>query len=146
MNITFQYPGGQTLVFEMRLWSPYGMDGFENGVAVYGTEGRAQIDDGFKAFDARNKLIAEERPRGDAHARNFIDCVRSRKAPNAEIETGHISTLHAHLGNIVARIGRPVRFDAASETIVGDEEAGRLLGREYRPHWSVPRQAPVAVS
>lgn len=140
MNVSFTYPGGKVMVFEMRIWSPYGMDGTENGVDVYGSEGMVQFDSGFKAFDAKAKLVAEARPRRDTHARNFIDCIRNRKSPNAEIEDGHISTLHAHLGNIVARVGRPVQFDARTETIVGDEEANRLLGRQYRDHWSTPKE------
>ena len=41
-------------------------------------------------------LTEEETP--DTHARNFVDCIRNRKAPTAEIEIGHVSTLHAHLG------------------------------------------------
>ncbi len=47
-------------------------------------------------------------------------------------------SLLAHLGNIVARTGRPLAFDPAAESIPGDPEANRLLTRQYRPHWSTP--------
>ena len=83
--------------------------------------------------------MAEKRYTPDKHARNFIDCVRSRRAPNAEIGTGHVSSLHAHLGNIAARTGRTLQFDAANETVVNDAEAAAMLGREYREHWSTPK-------
>ncbi len=73
------------------------------------------------------------------HNRNFVECIRSRKAPNAEIEIGHTSTLHAHLANIVVRTGRPVKFDANLETALGNEAAQKLLGREYRKHWATPK-------
>lgn len=139
MSVDFEYPAGKLLTFEMRLWSAYGINGATDGVEVYGTEGMVQFVSGFKAFDNRDKVIAEARYRPDYHARNFIDCVRSRKAPNAEIEIGHLSTLHAHLGNIVARTGRPVSFDANTETITGDPEANELVNRQYRSHWSVPK-------
>ena len=44
-----------------------------------------------------------------------------------------------HLGNIVTR--RPhVRFDPKAEAIIGDEEANRLVRRNYRDgHWAVPK-------
>jgi Oxidoreductase family, C-terminal alpha/beta domain len=96
---------------------------------------------GFKVFDAKGKLVLAEEETPDTHARNFIDCIRSRKAPNAEIEIGHVSTLHAHLGNIVARTGRALKFDPRTESVVADEEAGRLTRREYRQHWATPRPA-----
>jgi hypothetical protein len=64
--------------------------------------------------------------------------VKSRKAPNAEIEIGHESTMLCHLGNVVARTGRAIRFDAKTEKVTGDAEAAKLLSREYRKHWSAP--------
>jgi hypothetical protein len=145
MNITFDY-GGKVMLFEMRIWNPYMLEEQENGVAVYGDRGMVQIGRwgnpdkwGFKVFDEKGKLVShDDRDEPDLHARNFIDCVKSRKAPHAEIETGHLSTLHCHLGNIVARTGRTLKFDPKSETIAGDAEASRMLAREYRKHWSTP--------
>ncbi len=146
MNITFNYPG-KVMQFEMRIWNPYRMADIENGVEVYGSDGMVQIGPlgparkwGFRLFDAKAKLVMEDDgDNSDGHARNFIDCVRSRKAPNAEIEIGHTSTLHCHLGNIVARTGRTIRFDPKTETIAQDADAARYLKREYRKHWSTPR-------
>ena len=67
---------------------------------------------------------------GRAHFRNFIECVRSREKPNAEIEIGHMSTRLCHLGNIAHRTGRKLTFDAATETFPGDDEvANKLLAR-----------------
>jgi predicted dehydrogenase len=150
MNVTFNYPD-KVLIFEMRIWTPYGMEGQENGVAVYGSEGVIHIgrwpgkaggwEYGFRAFDKAHRLITEEYDQEDQgwHHRNFLECVRSRKAPAAEIEQGHISSVHSHLANIVARTGRTVRFDAQTQSIPGDPEANRLVGREYRKHWGTPQ-------
>jgi predicted dehydrogenase len=138
MSITFSYPDGKLMVFEMRIWSPYGLDGTENGVEVYGSDGMVHFDGGYTAYDARGKEVAAKKYTRDYHARNFINCIRTRQNPDAEIEQGHISSLHAHLGNIVGRLGRPVRFDAQTESIPGDEEANALLRRKYRDHWSTP--------
>jgi predicted dehydrogenase len=138
MNISFDY-GDKQLIFEMRDWNPYGgPGGYENGVAVYGTEGYLETAGGFRVFDAKGKLVLEEKASEDTHARNFIDCVKSRQRPNADIEIGHISTALCHLGNIVARTGRAVAFDAQTQSIFADPEANHLLGRSYRKHWSAP--------
>src|SRR5215475_944281 len=148
MNITFNYKD-KALIFEMRIWNPYGMEGQENGVAVYGSDGVMHIGRwhgekgwryGYKVYDKGNKAIAEELIDGENwHARNFIDCLRSRNPPNAEIEIGHISSLHCQLGNIVARTGRNLKFDPQAETIIGDAEANKYLRREYRQHWATPK-------
>ncbi len=150
MNVTFNYPD-KVMIFELRIWNPYGMEGQENGVALYGTEGVVHIgrwprktggwEYGFKAYDKANRLFAEEHDYEDEgwHHRAFIECVRSRKAPAADIEQAHISSVHSHLANIVARVGRTIRFDSKTQSIPGDEEANRLVGREYRNHWATPR-------
>jgi predicted dehydrogenase len=143
MNIAFRYPG-KMLAFEMRIWNPYGLEDQDNGVAVYGADGMVHIGRwkdrwGFKVFDRQGKLVQHDNENEpDTHPRNFIDCVRSRKAPNAEIETGHLSSLHCHLGNIVARTGRTIRFDPRTETLQEDPEANRLVHRDYRQHWATP--------
>jgi len=51
-----------------------------------------------------------------------------------------LSTLHAHLANIVVRTGQPLKFDANLETVFGSESAQKLLGCEYRKHWATPKQ------
>ena len=75
----------------------------------------------------------------DFHMQNFVDCVGSRKRPNCDIEIGHISSAHCHLGNIVFRTGRNVAFVPATETIPGDPAAAALLKRKYRAHWGTPK-------
>jgi predicted dehydrogenase len=145
INAVFKYPG-KMLVFEMRIWNPYAMEGVENGVAVYGGDGMVQIGKwdrqwGYKVFDPKGKVVAHEQGQGEdeGHIRNFVDSVRSRKAPNAEIEIGVKSVAHCHLANIVARTGRTVRYDAAANKVVGDPAAEKFTGRQYRDHWSRPR-------
>ena len=77
-----------------------------------------------------------------SHFQNFIDCVRSRKREDlyCEVEQGHLSTSLCHLANISYRVGRKLEFDPVTETIAGDEEASRLLTREYREPYVVPDQ------
>ena len=145
-NIEFNYDD-KLITFEQRLWNPYLLEGTDNAVFVYGTEGTVQIGRwvegrfAFRHFDKQGKLAYYEQESNSdkatvAHAQNFLDCVRTRALPNADIGIGHKSTLLCHLGNIVSRTGRNISFEPDTETIVEDEEASRYLSREYRNHWS----------
>jgi len=53
-----------------------------------------------------------------AHLENWLDCIRSRKTPNAPIEVAHRSITTAHLGNIAYKTGKKVNWDGAREKIV----------------------------
>jgi predicted dehydrogenase len=148
MNVTFDY-GEQALIWEMRIWNPYGMDGQDNGVAIYGADASVQIGRwnggrwGYKLFDGEGKLVEhnDANDEGGQHIRNFVECTRSRKLPNADIGVGHLSAMHCHLANIVARTGRTVHFDQESETIPSDAGANALVKRAYRTHWATPQGA-----
>jgi predicted dehydrogenase len=69
------------------------------------------------------------------HVRDFLDCVKSRRQPISDLESGHRVVSACHLANIALRIGRTVRWDAAKEEAIGDPEAARMLERHYRPPW-----------
>ena len=70
--------------------------------------------------------------------RNVLDCVASRKRPVADIEEGHLSTSLCELGNIAQQLGRTLTWNGEQERVVGDEEANRMLKREYRKPWVYP--------
>jgi len=148
MNVSFNC-GDKMILFEMRIWNPYQMEGVDNGVAVYGSDGMVQIGrwagkTGFKVFDSKGKeILFDNAAEPDTHAANFVDCIRSRKAPNAEIEIGHTSTVYAHLANVVARTSKSIKFDPSTQTIVGDADASRFLTRQYRKHWGTPKEAEI---
>jgi predicted dehydrogenase len=75
---------------------------------------------------------------GRAHMKNFLQCVASRERPVADIEEGHLSTALCELGNIAQQLGRSLTWDAEKEQCVGDEEANKLLRRDYRKPWVYP--------
>jgi predicted dehydrogenase len=153
--VIYDYPADgrighkRQLVYEQRIWSPYVQEGFENGNAFYGTKGMMLLGkkEGWKVFGPRN----EPGPKMDSggfdsapHHRDFLDCIRTGRTPNADIEIGHLSASLSHLGNIAARVGRVLRFDPKAEWIMGDEEAQRLIGRQYRNgHWAKPKIEPA---
>ena len=69
------------------------------------------------------------------HARNFLDCVKSRQQPVAPLTAGHQVATTCHLANISLRTGRKLIWDAKSQKIVGDPEANTMLTRPYRKPW-----------
>ena len=73
------------------------------------------------------------------HYANFITALRAGKPElmNADITEGHLSAGLCHLANISYRLGRELRFDPKTERFVGDEEANRLLDRQYRKGFEV---------
>ncbi len=78
------------------------------------------------------------RQSNDEHVANFLDCIRSRKRPNADIEELHYSTLLCHYGNIAYRLGRKLKIDRETDGFSNDEEANGLVKRTYRKPWVVP--------
>jgi predicted dehydrogenase len=71
----------------------------------------------------------------ELHKRNFLECVRSRKRPVADVEEGHQVAAACHLANISMLVGRTLTWDAQSETLVGDPAAAKYLERPYRKPW-----------
>ncbi len=69
------------------------------------------------------------------HARHFLDCVKSRQRPVADVEDGHRVAVSCHLANLSLQLGRKLVWDADKEEIVGDREANALLVRPYRKPW-----------
>jgi len=72
------------------------------------------------------------------HQQNFLDCVRSRSLTIAPAEVAHRSASVGHLGVIAIETGRKIRWDPATETILGDPGAERLLARSYRKPYQLP--------
>ncbi len=147
MNVTFDY-GDKALIWEQRIWTPYPQDGIHNGVAVYGTDGMVHIGPRnrtweFKAFDEKGVELLQDVEQEDemaTHGQDFIDSIKSRKLPNADIGIGHLSAMHCHLANIAAKTNRTLNFDAETETVVDDPGANLHVKRRYRTHWGSPKQ------
>jgi predicted dehydrogenase len=73
------------------------------------------------------------------HIENFFECLRTRKPPNADVETGHRSTTVCHLMNICREVGRKLTWDPKAETFVGDDEANGKLSRPRRKGYELPK-------
>lgn len=142
MLVNFEYPG-KVLAYEMRLWSKPRLHDAVEGAAIYGENGWMMVTNTtWKAFDDKGKLVKEGRSDAgqQAHVRNFLDAIRSRKRESLtqEIYSGHVSTVMCHAGNISWRTGKKLRFNAETETF-DDQEANQFLGREHRTGFELPK-------
>ncbi len=84
-----------------------------------------------------NALVKARLQQSSNHHRNFLDCVKSRQPTVAPVETAHHSAIPGHLGLIAMKTGRKIRWDVASEKILGDPAASRMLSRDYRAPWAI---------
>jgi predicted dehydrogenase len=71
------------------------------------------------------------------HARNFLDCVRSRAMTNCPVEVGHRSTTATLLAKIAYQCGRHLTWDARAERVTNDDGANGLLAYRYREPWKL---------
>ena len=78
------------------------------------------------------------------HARNFIDCVKSRRTPNSDLQSSHHVSTTCHLANLSLRVGRKLRWDGETKTVIGDAEASAMLTRPYRAPWDRELQSLLA--
>lgn len=143
LSILYHYPQQNKMIqFEVRHWCTNTEDGVGVGNLFYGSEGYMVIK-GYDTFETYLGQKREPGPKGKEsgdHYANFIEAVRKRDTSiqNGPVETGHLSSALSHLGNIAFRTGRVLHFDPVKETFPGDEEANRLLAREYRAPYVVP--------
>ncbi|MDH7503409.1 MAG: Gfo/Idh/MocA family oxidoreductase [Verrucomicrobiota bacterium] len=140
--VTFECPG-YVWTYELRHGNgkdPWGE--MDHGIEFYGTKASLRINRrGYTVFleDARSEpLKVQDRGQDTQHKRNWLECIRSRKRPNADVELGHLGSIPGHLGNIAYRVGRRIVWDGRNETIPNDPDAVALLGRTYRAPYLLP--------
>jgi predicted dehydrogenase len=117
------------------------------GNIFYGSKGYLAMDgyDAYKTWLGKEQEPGPSGHGGEDHFQNFIDCVISRNKEDlrAPIEEGHISCTLVHLANASYRLGRTLQFDPATQQVVNDDEANRLLcemDRGYRRPFYIPEQ------
>ena len=77
---------------------------------------------------------------GDAtvnHARNFLDCVKSRNETRVNAETGHRVATTCHLANLSLRTGRKIEWDAEKLEVTNLPEANQYVRAQYRKGWKL---------
>jgi hypothetical protein len=131
----------------------------DHGVAFHGNNGVLVVDRGGWEVLAetettggkkRYRMTGEPRrgSSGDmsqAHMKDFLDCMASRKRPASDVEIGHNSMIACHLGNIAFRTGRVIHWDVANEQIKGDADAQKYVLKPYRAPWALPQISTTSV-
>ncbi len=118
-----------------------GYDDIKSGTKWIGTDGWVHVDRG--VFEGSNedwrdyRELPEEMRKvklysSSNHHQNFLDCVKSRKPTITPVQTAHHSAIPGHLGLISMLTGKKLKWDVAKEEIIGDPEASKMLGRDYR--------------
>jgi len=116
----------------------------QNGILVVdrgGWEVYSETDSEGKPRQSRMRAIPRQRGSSDyhfTHVQNFIECMKSRQKPVADVGLHHKSVNACHLANIAARVRTQIRWDAKTEKLTGPKEAQQLVGRKYRAPWKLP--------
>jgi predicted dehydrogenase len=152
MEVIFELPKGTLLVF-----GQYEANGgpalVEGEVELRGTLGNLYCGSegkSFKIMPTRGGQFQDSSPKiepaeiksmdGDLtvqHIRNFLDCVKSRKKTNCDMETGHRSTTFALLANIALATKSRIDWDPKNERIIANKKANNLLQYKYRKPWKL---------
>ena len=159
LTSVYNYPEeGKIIQFEVRPWCTNTEEGATVGNIFYGDKGILVVDgySKYKTYLGKDRtpgqsgddgaMEASGMDRGaggtDGHFKNFIEAVRKHDASilNAPIETGHLSSGLAHLGNIAYRMEKVLTFNPQAEKFVNDPEADKMLTRNYRKGYEVPNK------
>jgi predicted dehydrogenase len=150
-EVIFEHPSGLLTIFST--FEASGQPLLRTGeIELRGTLGTAYASmNRIEIFPERGGAFQDPKPRikpvvlsnqdgyGEldrAHARNFLDCVKSRQRPVCDVEEGHRSTTYALLANIALATKARLDWDGQSERFTNNEAANDLLDYEYRQPWS----------
>ena len=75
----------------------------------------------------------------ESHKQNFYRCIREGGLPVSDVYSHVIAMNTCHLAAIAARLGRTIKWDPATETILGDEQAASFASRKPRQGFEIPR-------
>ncbi|MCH2202437.1 MAG: Gfo/Idh/MocA family oxidoreductase [Fuerstiella sp.] len=147
MNVSFEYADGRVLIYEDRLFTPYGLHGVDSGNAFYGTEGYMIFS---RRGFFRTYLGRKEKPgpkSGESgrvgtpvpsHMQNFLNSIRTREPTKTGAEIAHRTSALIHLGEIAYRTRTVLEFDPETERVTNSPKANTMLTKEYREPFGLP--------
>ncbi len=137
-----------TAVWEHRQFAGNNAEKGESvGCYFYGTKGTFHMgwQKGWTFYPAWGEPVHEDPQLGMPDEQNikelfadFLSSIKSRKLPVSDIEIGHRSTTMSLLGMLSMKLGRSLDWDATKERVVNDDDANKLLRRDYRGAWKYP--------
>jgi predicted dehydrogenase len=150
-TITMDFNNDTSIVWEGRSCNDYPMQGSSVGVIFYGENGTMVIlGNAYTVYDIKNKVVKEVTSKytidpldfmnpsenlDELHIQNFLDSIRTKAKLNADILSGHKSSLLCQLGNIAIRTGNTLHIDPTNGHIMNDPVASKLWSRDYQPGW-----------
>lgn len=117
------------------------------GAIFVGEKGKIEINRNKLASNPKELVRASDnpgpnrRPETAYHIENWIECIKSRKTCNADIETGQRTTTLCYLVNIVrevGRVGEELKWDPEAERFTNSDEGNELLNRPRRKGYELP--------
>jgi predicted dehydrogenase len=104
---------------------------------------RTPVDRAYEQRWAKSKKTLIEGRKGTGsidtafHARNFLDCVKSRAKCNCDVVDGHLSTSATLIANIALKTRSYLEWDARAERFTNNEAANRFLSYKYRAPYAL---------
>lgn len=147
MSVSYQMPG-YIINWEHTAGTQNGPFGRNYGLAFVGNNATIAIDreswDLFPELEkGQYKIQAMPRQNGhdshEAHVRNWIECIRSRKEPNTPIEKGRDAAVYTHMANIALRTNSRLEWNEGSKNFGSNAAANALITPAYRKPWVLPK-------
>ncbi len=132
--LTFRYANGVLL---------YHGGSERSSITFVGTDGKVFVGRGHLSTEPPEIMSAPISAsevhlyRSDNHHQNWLDCIRTRRRPVADVEIGCRSVSVCLLGNLAYMLKRRLRWDPEREVFIGDDEANRWLDRPKREPWQL---------
>jgi predicted dehydrogenase len=144
----YHYPKEKKIIqFEVRNWCTNQEDGADVGNIFYGDKGYLVV----KGYGTYETYLGQKREKGPSrsergeltlHFQNWFDAIRARdmSIQHGPVQTAHLASSLAHLGNISYRLGLQLEFDPVAERFIGDgeAEANSMINRDYRAPFVLP--------
>lgn len=151
--INFEFGNNIAMTWEGRSCNGKTIEGTTVGALFYGENGSLLIDgNAYTIFDLQSKVVKEVKnekvidarnlsnPAADLdglHIQNFFAGIKTGEKLNADIDSGHRSTLLMQLGNIAQRVGHSLEVDPETGRIINDKEALKYWSRSYEKGWGM---------
>lgn len=129
---TYRYANGVEVIAGMGLPGGVTFEGSEGTLSVSRKKIAANPPEILRSLSADGQRLE----RSARHSQNWLECIRSRRLPIADVEIGHRTATACHLGNIAIWTDRAIRWNPEREAIVGDDAAAARLDRPHRAPWS----------
>jgi len=137
-QLTYKYPVGVVMYSGTKGWH-----GRSALVTFKGTKGQVSVWRG--GIETTPASLAEVKigpnelhlVNSNNHQGNFLECVRTRQRPVADVAVGASSVIVCHIGNIAYWLNRPLKWDLKKQEFPGDDEANRLRWRPMRQPWRI---------